>query len=238
MPIINYEAAAEVAEKTFFKNKKISNINKEYTKDFLAKHTVKRGLRKGHLLSPTRKNLVLRHLPFLLSRTKDLKKDMKNTNKIDNLFQDIRKIKISWKGKNKNLSDSYYGAIISVSLTFATWLNDGTRPEGFKNIQHLSRESQQRELNPEDMITWQEGEELIKATPSVQFKAIIATQLDGGFRPSEFVDLNFGDVKVKENFIIVYVRRGKGGKKRFVTLWRAVPRLLRWVQSHPTKKTH
>jgi hypothetical protein len=69
----------------------------------------------------------------------------------------------------------------------------------------------------------------------LQFKALIATQIDGGFRPSEFIDLNYGDVKLKDNFIIIEVRNGKTGKRN-VILWRAVPHLLKWYNAHPTKK--
>jgi integrase len=236
MPIINYEQKAEQCEQNFFDNRRISQKNKTYVKKFLSNYTVKKGDRKGLPVSPTRKSIFLRHIPFLIERTDDIKRDMQSQDKIDGIFRDIKKTKIKWRGEIKPLSDCYYGTIINVSLTFATWLNDGVRPKGFKNIQHLSRKALRRKLNPDDMITWEEIEEVARTSHSVQLKAIATTALDGGLRPSEFVDLNYGDVKIKKDFIVLYVRAGKGGKDRFVTLWRAVPYLLKWYQAHPTKR--
>ncbi len=87
------------------------------------------------------------------------------------------------------------------------------------------------------MIKWEEGIELSKATPSIQMKAVILTQLDGGFRPSELIDLNYGDIEIKKDFIICNVKDGKTGS-RTVILFRGVPYLVRWLQNHPTKKSN
>ena len=93
-----------------------------------------------------------------------------------------------------------------------------------------------RDLNEEDMLTWQDGLKLINETNSVQIKAIIALQLDAGLRPSEFVNLNYEDVKQKGDFLVVNVREGKTGKREFPT-WRCVPFVLKWLASHKTKKS-
>jgi integrase len=91
-----------------------------------------------------------------------------------------------------------------------------------------------RDLARKDMITWEEGLEMAEKTNSAQVKAIILTQLDAGLRPSEFVDLKFGDVERNDDFIILHVN-GKTGK-RDVPCWRCVPYLMRWLHDHPTKK--
>jgi len=115
------------------------------------------------------------------------------------------------------------------------WLNNGEKPEGFKDIKGIPKKKQIRKLRPDDMLVWEDGLKLISTTNNIQLKAIIATQLDGGFRPSEFVDLNYGDVIIKKEFNIVRINDGKTGSRN-VILWRAIPYLVRWLQNHPTKK--
>jgi hypothetical protein len=61
------------------------------------------------------------------------------------------------------------------------------------------------------------------------------TQLDCGFRPSEFVDLNYGDVEVRTGLALFHIRDGKTGS-RTVIAHRCVPALLKWLDAHPTKK--
>ena len=135
------------------------------------------------------------------------------------------------------LSINYYSTVINISQTLVTKINDGVKPKGFKNIQNISKEAQKRKLEPKDMIKWEDGIELAKATPSIQMKAVILTQLDGGFRPSELIDLNYGDIEIKKDFIIANVKDGKTGS-RTVILFRGVPYLMRWLQNHPTKKSN
>ena len=79
------------------------------------------------------------------------------------------------------------------------------KPKGFKDIKGIPKIKQKRKLNPEDMVTWEDGEKLINSTNSMQLKAVLATQLDGGFRPSEFIDLKYGDIIQKNDFIIVSI---------------------------------
>jgi hypothetical protein len=93
-----------------------------------------------------------------------------------------------------------------------------------------------RSLDPSDMLSWEEGMKLSDSSPSIQLKAIILTQLDAGFRPSEFVDLNYGDVSVLDKVVVFHVRNGKTGG-RDVVAYRSAPHFLRWYHSHPTKKT-
>jgi integrase len=85
------------------------------------------------------------------------------------------------------------------------------------------------------MVSWEEGRKLADLTTSIQLKAIILTQLDAGFRPSEFIDLNYGDVSVKRDLVVFNVRNGKTGG-RSVICQRCVPYFLRWYHSHATKK--
>jgi len=215
IPIKDYKQSAKLAEKRFFENPKVSKTNKKLMERFLDVYDV----------SPARLEIFIQNIPKLLSKTDDIKRDMHNPDIINRIFKQMR----------DNLSPNYYNTVINVSNRFVRWVNDGDKPKGFKDIKGIPKKAQKRKLSPKDMISWEDGEKLIKATNSIQLKAIIATQLDGGFRPSEFVDLKYGDMTTKENFIIADVRDGKTGG-RPVILWRAVPHLLRWLQSHPTKR--
>lgn len=213
--IVDYCKLYEVAKKKLYSRRDISKSNKQYVKSFL----------KSYGASDARKNIFIRQISHLLCRSKDIKKDFLDSQKIDYIFAEIK------EGK----SISYYATIINVSKVFVRWLNDGQMPAGFRNIKNVSKNKQKRNLNPKDMITWEDGQELAGTTTSLQMKAIPLTELDGGFRPSEFIDLNYGDMECKGKFIIAHVRKGKTGP-RSVILFRSVPFLLRWLHHHPTKK--
>jgi len=214
MPIVDYKKKAERAMLWFFRKENISTTNKVYLKKFM----------DGYNRSYARIDIFLTHIHRLLSKTSDIKADMFDRDKINSIFIELR------KEFPRN-----YGTIVNVSNVLVKWLNDGDKPKGFKDIKCLKKDKRKRDLNPNDMITWEDGLSLINATNSLQFKTILATQLDGGFRPSEFVDLNYDDAQIKKEFIIINVKRGKTGKRN-VILMRCVPYLLRWLHSHPTKK--
>ncbi len=214
MPIVNYEEKAKIAEKNFFKDNKVSEKNKKAINKFLVQYDV----------SPARLAIFLKHITLLLRDTKDITQDMNDRDNINKIFKKLR----------DKLGMAYYGTVVNVSKRFVRWLNDGELPKGFIDIKNISKKNQRRNLEPKDMLNWDDGLELAKQTPSTQIKTILLTQLDGGFRPSEFVDLNYGDVSIKKDFIIVRVRDGKTGKRN-VILWRSIPYLLRWMETHPTK---
>jgi hypothetical protein len=85
------------------------------------------------------------------------------------------------------------------------------------------------------MLTWDDGCKIADAAFSVQLSAICLTQLDCGFRPSEFIDLNYGDVEVRTGLAVFHIRNGKTGS-RSVVAHRCVPTLLKWMDAHPTKR--
>jgi len=225
MPIKKYEEHAIKDEEKFFNNPKISKANKDAIKEFLIGWKVKRGKRRGQAVSPATRSILFKHITKLLEKIDNIKADMHNKKLIDNVFDELE----------KELGLSYYGTVINKSLTVVTKLNDGVKPNGFKDIQNLSRDAQRRDLSSDDMISWEDGLKLVSKCHSLQWKTIILTQLDGGFRPSEFVDLNYGDVKQMKDFIKVTVKGGKTGK-RTVYLFKCVPYLLKYLKLHPTRK--
>src|SRR3989338_598052 len=222
MPIANYEHRAELAKKRLFDNPKISQKNKEAMQRFLVAYDV----------SQARLTIFFDKIKILLERTDDIERDINNKDIINRIFKEIRELKTT---KGKQLSVSSYATVLNVSIKFCRWFNDGNRPTGFKDLNSSIASKHRRQLTAKDMITLEDLERLIRATNSIQLKAVIATQLDGGFRPSEFIDLNYGDITQKGDFLIADVRDGKTGA-RPVVLWRCVPHLLRWLQNHPTKR--
>ncbi len=225
MPIKKYEEHAIKDEHKFFNNPKISKANKEAIKDFLMGWKVKRGKRRGQAVSPATRSILFKHITKLMLKIDNIKIDMHNKDKINKAFDELE----------KELGINYLATVINKSLAVVTKLNDGVKPKGFKDIQNLSRDAQRRDLSPDDMISWEDGLKLVSKCHSLQWKTIILTQLDGGFRPSEFVDLNYGDVTQMKDFIRVKVKDGKTGKRN-VYLFKCVPYLLKYLKLHPTRK--
>ena len=170
MPIVDYKHKSEVSEKNFFNNPKVSKNNKAAVKGFLVGWKVRKGKRKGLPISFARREIFFKHIHRLLENTKNIKEDMHRPEIMEKIFNKLQ----------KDLSINYYSTVINISQTLVTRINDGIKPKGFKNIQNVSKEAQKRKLEPKDMIKWEEGIELSKATPSIQMKAVILTQLDGG----------------------------------------------------------
>ncbi len=222
MPIIDYEAKAKEAEDNLFNSKDISEANKEAVKEFLSGWICRREPNKGQPVSQARRNIFFRQIPHLLKNCDNIKEDIHDKQKIDKIFDKLR----------KELKNSYLATVINVSLAFVRKLNDDEKPKGFKGVVYLSKDAQKRGLKDTDMITWEDGLKMIKATNSIQFKAIIMTQLEGGLRPSEFIDLKLKDCSKDGKFIFLKVK-GKTGERE-VPIYRAVPYLWRWIENHPT----
>lgn len=214
MPIKDYEKEYKLVEALFHKNPKVSAKNKAYVKSFIEQYHKR----------PATKSIFFKHINELLEQTEDLKNDMNDTKKMSKI----------WSTLYKDLSPNYYNTVKKVGNVLAKWLNDGNKPKGFENAPKVSKSDQKRDLRPEDMITWEEGLKMANATTSIQLKAIVLLQLDAGFRPSEFVDLNYGDVTVKDDVVVFHIKQGKTGS-RDVICHRSVPYFLKWYHSHPAK---
>lgn len=136
------------------------------------------------------------------------------------------------------LRESYapatYWTHFTVVRRFMRWVCGGDEPKCLADLKMPPKKKLRRSLDPEDMVTWEDGRKLAHASGNIQLAAIILTQLDAGLRPSEFIDLRFGDVKRIDSLLSIKVRSGKTGD-RLVVLHRSVPFLSRWLDEHPTK---
>ncbi len=217
MPIINYKDAEVRKKKELFANENISKVNKGYLKKFLEVYNE----------SDATLSIFYEKIQPTLESLPDIKKAMNDRDLINKTFHNM---------KNR-YKPTHLGMITAKAVRFVTWLNDGDKPIGFKDIKNVSKLRSKRDLKPSDMITWDDGKEMALLTTSIQLKAIILTQLDAGLRPSEFIDLDYGDVEVKKDLVVLNVR-GKTGA-RPVICHRSAPAFLRWFNNHLTKKkTH
>ena len=125
--------------------------------------------------------------------------------------------------------------IVSSVSRLLKWLNNDEPVPGLSDVKVRRRSRALRKLKPEDMLTWEEGLLIAQKSCSVQMAAICLVQLDAGFRPSEFVDLKYGYVKVDKGLVVLHVPDGYKTGSRNVVAHRCVPALLKWLDCHPTK---
>jgi integrase len=213
VPIQDFEKLAQRAQNSFFNKKKIPDDVKDAVKRYLFCYEA------GH----PRKVIFFQKFAKFCENLEGLK-DLEDRNRINEIFYNYR----------QKYSVATYHSLVAVTLQFATWLNDGVRPKAFQDVKRPPKGKTNRDLKPEDMVTWEDGLRMASFTHSIQLKAIILTQLDGGFRPGEFVDLQFEDVVLQKGVAVVYVRSGKTGK-RVVILKRSVEALRAWMEAHPLK---
>jgi len=215
MSIYDYEKKSRTDLNRLMNCAEISAINKYNLNKLL----------EAKELSPARVGIIARHLILLFKEIPDVVGTMADRDLVNRTFKKLQ----------TTLKPGYYETVKNVSKAFVRWHNDDETPKGWKDIKGNGKKAQKRDLRPEDMVTWNDGLKLAMATNSIQLKAIILCQLDGGFRPSEFVDLNYNDIAIKDSFAIARVNEGKTGK-RDVILFRCVPFLQKWLNSHPLKK--
>lgn len=216
MPILDYQERANWALKRLNLNPKISSRNKSYVKEYF----------KAVPVSAARAYIRADKLPVFLIHSKDLKMEMHDKTKINSMFAKVRK-------HYPNISS--YTSVANCVIALARWLNDNERPKGFMDIKRSGR--MKRKLDEDELTLWKEGLELIKREKSPQIKAAFMVQLGEGLRPSEFIDLNYGDCKPMDDLINIKIRDGKTGP-RDCPCYRSVPYLTKWLNAHPTKKAN
>lgn len=215
MGVVDYEHIARQSVELVNRDTGISDKNKKDFGRYLQALDV----------SAARVGIIANHIKLLFHELPDVVGSMQERDLVNRTFKRL----------SRNLKPGYYETVKSVSKAYVRWHNDSETPAGWKDIKGNNKKAQRRNLRPEDMVTWEDGLNLANATNSVQIKAALLVQLDGGFRPSEFIDLNYGDISIKKTFAVAHVKRGKTGP-RDVILFRSVPYLQRWLMAHPRKK--
>jgi integrase len=216
MPIKDYKKLAENYHKKLMNDPDILQVDKDNLQKYLDAIDIKPGTLSKKL---SHYRVLFKTMPDIIGHMMDR----------DYVNQKMKLMREKYK-------PNFLQTQINVGRSMVRWWNDGDTPKGWKDVKSVPREKQKRDLRPEDMLTWEDGKMLADATNSIQIKAIIMVQLDGGFRPSEFVDIKFKDVKIKKTFAIIHIPRPKTGKPRDVILFKSVPYLQKWLNNHPKPK--
>ena len=211
----------------FNSNEKISQTNKKHVKDFF---------NSGYNCTKTTEGKFYSWLPYILTKTTDIKKTMEDEKELVKVFNQI----------HKDLSPSGYTTVFWVTKTLCKFLKNGNNkkksqyPEAFESVKELSKieKKQLKRVNQEGYktLSWEDGLKICKQTNSVQLKAMILCQLDGGLRPSELEALNYEDTKKEGKFITLHIKAGKTAEPRDVVLFRSAPSVSRWLELHPKKE--
>ena len=176
-------------------------------------------------VSHARKGIFLTKIRPLLYEFNPIESAVTERDRINELFAKLR----------RHYSPATYVTYISVIRRFLSWLNEGEQPDSMRDIKPGKKSDRKRNLKPEDMLTWEDGLLISDVLCNIQLQAAVQVQLDCGFRPSEFIDLNYGDVEVNTGLAVFHVRDGKTGS-RTVVAHRCIPALLKWLDVHPTKR--
>lgn len=214
MPIIDYEKQFRTNFKLLELDGNISKTNLEHVKDYLS-HL------DANSKSSASKSLFCSHIRRFLNKCPE---------DIRDLFEDKKRVnRILSEIKQENIGEATYQTTSARSKTLARWLNDGETPKGFKDIRRVIVK---RNLTPADMLSNEEINKLIQTSEDVQVKAMISLLLDSGLRPSEFYDLNVGDISKSQQFMRVDILQGKTGSRN-VILYHCIPELSEWLNMHP-----
>ncbi len=215
MPITDYERKARRAEIKLIENPDIP----EHTKNILQRFLI------AYDVSNARRVIFLEKIKPLLIEFDSIESALAERDQINQFFANLR----------RRYSPATYATYIHVAQRFLSWLNDGDRPASMRDIRPGKSSKMRRNLKPEDMVTWEDGLLISSTVCNIQMSAAVQIQLDCGFRPSEFIDFNYGDIEVHTGLAIFHVRDGKTGS-RSVVAHRCVPALLKWMDAHPTKR--
>lgn len=215
MPIANYKERARKAENYILNDPRIPEQTIKILRRFLTAYDV----------SDARRSIFLYKIRPLLAAFKPIESALTERDHINEFYADLR----------ERYAPATYATFLNVHKRFLTWLNEGTRPLSLLDIKPTQSSKTRRNLKPEDMFTWEDGQLLADAMCNIQLSAAVLVQLDCGFRPSEFIDLNIQDVEVHTGLAVFQVRDGKTGS-RSVVAHRCVPALLKWLDAHPTKR--
>lgn len=215
MPARNYIKDAQRKREQIFKSNKISDENKNTLSEFLEIYDV----------TSARMTIFFRHIEPVLEKVDNLKNHLDDKSTFNRLFKEIRETR----------SLSFYATCQACTMRLLKWLNDGEKPKCLTDIKPIPKKKLKRDLRPQDMVNWNDAEAMVKTSKSIMMKAALMMQLDGGFRPSEFIDLKYGDIQRNGNKFIAFVSEGHKTGKRQVILVRSVPFLQKWIDTHPNK---
>ncbi len=114
---------------------------------------------------------------------------------------------------------------------FYKWFNGGTYP---KCVEWIKEKNRNKLKLPDDMLTEEDVELLIRNTSNTRDQAIISVLYDSAARSSEFCNVKIKDVKFDQLGALMHVD-GKTGERN-IRLINSVPYLNAWIQVHPLRE--
>lgn len=103
----------------------------------------------------------------------------------------------------------------------------------FRNLDKICKtQKAPRAYEPEDMISFEDFEKLVKAENNLQWKVYWLTMFYGGFRPSEACRLKWEQVFFEPQGVIIKIRTTKTGKYFYKSLPETAEQLLRELKAN------
>jgi integrase len=211
------------SEKSDWNN--VSLANRQKIVEF-QNHLYARGVSSGR---------VIKYIYTLKAISKMLGKDFKDATK-----QDIERIlSMLRKAKNPRTGNTYteytqkdFKVVLKI---FFQWLY------GFSNKKYpplvdwfTSTMKVNKTVLPENLLTPQEVNSMIKATNDPKTKAFIAVIYETAARPSEIISLRWHDVQDTDYGKTIMVRGKTGMRKLFLVF--SAPYLVSWMNIHPNRE--
>lgn len=216
--IINAKSKDQIIARLDKNRKSLSNQNYKLLKEFI----------EFMFINGICSRRIYRYMDVLLKFNEIVKKDFKKMNR-DNINKFA-----TWleeKHDYKELTKMTYRQMIR---RFFRWMNDEETP---KFLKHFKADLKNRKTKlPEDILTPEEVEKLIKAIKNPRDKAMVSLLYEAGLRIGELWTLKIKSVIYDKNGVIIIVRKGKTGMRRIRVL-RCVPYLSIWTKLHPKADT-
>lgn len=136
--------------------------------------------------------------------------------------------------KYKPTSINHYIASVKMFFRFVLELDEDENPTCMKGIKpkKIDRGARETKLS-RSILTKEEIMKMINTTTNRKYRAMISVLFDGALRKSELVNQEIGDFDIKDGYIDLTVRNGKGGRTDMVTLIDSVPYVKAWLSEHP-----
>jgi site-specific recombinase XerD len=142
------------------------------------------------------------------------------------------------KIQNKDYSDLTINLYKIILKVFYKWLknrenDDVDEWEMPKEVKWIKiKKSRNKKKLPEDLVTEEEIEKMIKVADHPRDKAMVALLYESGFRIEELLTLCIKNIRFDEYGAKIMVRQGKTGM-RLIRIVASVPLISTWIENHP-----
>ena len=139
----------------------------------------------------------------------------------------------------KSYKQTSLNKTIACLKCFARWVFDlGSDDPVPQQLRWLKKESSTNSIRPENLWTEAEIENVMNASSSLKFRAMLSVAVEGGLRPQELRKIFLKDLVWGENFVKIYVWHEKTKKtvpERVVPLVRSQEILKLYIRGHKGK---